>query len=969
MKKNSENKVLLTRLIREVKINYKQFIAMILIASLAFILHFGLASNYRSFNRTLNGRNGLYNKSNMSDLFLMTTFLSENDINSLTTDKNNNRLIENKDYSLRFMYQASVFSKGDLKKKPHESAINSKYNVIITKNPIYKEKLNFSPRVFDSNGKTITPEGEGIYLSKDYINYKSIGSDIKISLSIKSLLKLIGFKYDLNTGKVLFNDIEYVNEDFINKLKFLETFIEANSSKFVVKGKKNIITFDNYLQLLRDIDEDKVKIEINAKFNGFVDHPEVVQKQTNIGGNLFIDFNYLSKLVKESLNKSKEKKELFFSFANFFYNKAIDRTINPLENDSIYKIIDVGDYIKNIKKVYTQLFINELNNNINFTDEQKNIFNTNIKKLNPIIYNISNNFLYNQIIYNFNKDKEKIEYFQNKIKSYFENINKNSLIKQSLILNSTKDSLPTNIIIDNDIKQSKSITYTFPLVFFVVAILVIITTATQIILRERSNIGTLRAIGIKNYKIYMYYIAMNVMVIVIGIILGVIIGPLLIPKVMSIKYSFIYNIPNLSYYFPYQEVLVSLAVTTLLISLICYFVCRKEINAVPASSMRPKSPKIKVNIFKQRAKKGNIAIKMAFRNIKVNWIRSLLTILGVLGCSSLIVSGMGISDTIRYGINHDLSRYYNQSDIAVNYIPKNKNKVTIGNISGIKRVENFYNTSVKVYNDGKERRMILLAFPKNSYFYKPSKNEQVNDGEVLISRREADRLNLKKSDKIVFEIDGFTYDHLTIGAISDSFSLNGIVCKHEDLKDFKDKTNYAYIQVEREIPQVKYDEIVKELRNEPGVTFVLTTKQSVKIINNILSTMSIVSGTISIFALLLALIVLYNQARLNLTERTREIVALKVLGFKKREIIKSLIFEMMFLTLIGAAIGLAAGYTMLIMMLQTSKVEMINYIYYISPFSYIVGFIGTVLVTFFINLYMGHESDKIDMISNLKSVE
>lgn len=969
MKKNSENKVLFTRLIRDVRINYKQFIAMILIASLAFILYFGLASNYRSFNKTLNGKNGLYNKSNMSDLFSMTTFLKDEDIINLTTDKNNNRLVENKEYSLRFMYQADVVSQGDLKKKPSESAINSKYNVILTKNPIYEEKLNFSPRVFDSNGKTITPNDDGVYLSRDYIKYKSIGSNIEISLSIKSLLKLFGFKYDLNTGKVSFNDNEYINEDIINKFKLLETFIEANSSKFVVNGKKNIITFENYLQLLKDIDEDKVKVKIDAKFNGFVDHPEVVQKQTNIGGNLFMDFNYLSKLLKQSLNKSKADNELFFSFASLFYNKIIDRTVNPIETDSIYKIIDVGDYIQNIKKVYTQLFIDEMEDKIVFTDEQKNIFNTNIKKFNPFVQNITTNFFFNQIIYNFNKDKDKIKYFQNKIKEYFENINKDNFIKQTLVLNTTKDSLPTNIIIDNDVKQSKSITYTFPLVFFVVAILVIITTATQIILRERSNIGTLRAIGIKNYKIYMYYIIMNVMVIIVGIILGVVVGPLLIPKIMAIKYSFIYNIPKLKYYFPYQEVLFSLIVSTLLISLICYFVCRKEINAVPASSMRPKSPKIKVNIFKQRAKKGNIAIKMAFRNIKINWVRSLLTILGVLGCSSLIVSGMGISDTIRYGINHDLSRYYSNSDIAVNYIPKNKNQVTIGNISGIKRVESFYNTSVKVYNKGKEQRMILLAFPKNSYFYKPAKNEIVKDGEVLLSRREADRLNLKKGDKIVIEIDGFIYDHLVVGAISDSFSLNGIVCKHEDLKDFKDKTNYSYIQVEKDIPQVKYDEIVKELRKEPGVTFVLTTKQSIKIINNVLSTMSIVSGTISIFALLLALIVLYNQARLNLTERTREIVALKVLGFKKREIIKSLIFEMMFLTFIGAAIGLAVGYTMLIMMLQTTKVEMINYIYYISPFSYIIGFIGTVLVTFFINLYMGHESDKIDMISNLKSVE
>lgn len=969
--------ILFKKAIKDLLLGYKQFIAMILIAALAFTLYFGLAANHHALSESVSGSNGIYSRTNMADLFLTTSKLDDTDIKNIVNDKLNPDKLRDEiiEYDKRFMFQSNIASEipdsdvSTQKVSPLErGSINGKYTIILNDNPINEEKINKASKVYEiKDGKRVDIKKpvDGIFLSQDYVNKLDIGTDIKISFSIKNLLKMLKVTYNIEDGSILYNSQVIIDSKKIKQLDQFDSLLYG-AGGYLQTGKDNIINLQNYKNILRLIDSDKINLNLVTKFAGFIEQPEVIEKKPN-GGTAFMSFDYFFNSVLTSLKSETNKNIQFFSVLNYLY----DMIAGPKSNtDIIRNLIDV-DYKKELSKIYTQKFFDHQQTifKSNIVAEDQTQFIQGITLLNQSLPKLQEDKIYNQLIF-VTKDENSTKKLQSDINDYYHKLKENDKnTDKLLIFNLKRSKLQSNLVVENDVVQSKQLTYAFPLVFFVVAVLVIVTTASQIIIRERSSIGTLKALGISNTYIYLYYIFINLFITFLGFLIGVIVGPLLIPYVISVKYSYVYNLISINYFFPYIEALVSLLIVILLIGTITYLVCRKEIILLPAQSMRPKPPRINVKM-KKLSKSKSIASKMAFRNIKINWVRSILTIFGVLGCSSLLIGGLGITDTIKNGIKYDMHRFYNKADVAVSFINQSEDaRADILAIDGVKKMESFYNGTINIeYKDTKYSDINLYIFSDESHFYDPLPVDKTKQGEVLISNKMAEKYNLEVGNNITLDIDGQLHT-LKIGNKSPTFFVDGIIAKSSDLQYFKTRTNNAYLELDKTLDDTKIEKITQAIEKLGGVTFVITTKQTLILIDSVISTLSTISATISMFAVLLALIVLYNQARLNLTERTREIVALKVQGFTRLEIIKSLIIEMMFLTGIGALIGLGLGYPMLYMVLETNKVEMVNYIYHINPTTFIASFLITIVVSFLINLFMGYKTDKIDMIKNMKLVE
>ncbi len=544
----------------------------------------------------------------------------------------------------------------------------------------------------------------------------------------------------------------------------------------------------------------------------------------------------------------------------------------------------------------------------------------------------------------------------------------------TIISVNTRENMPFFLTITNEIAQAEGFTYLFPFVFFFVAILIVLVTASQMILKERSQIGTLKALGVKKRGIILFYVAMVCSLVLLGIIIGEILGPIIVPVLMGNKYSLIYTLPKLTYVFPVLKGLLSALAFLGVSALTSYLVVRKEVSLQPSESMRPATPSFKSR-FKDKKKSGResslfLSIKMAFRNIRANLVKSIMVIAGVMGCTALLLTGYGIEDTVNYGIAHDLDKVSN-CDFTMTFSESKKEEEFANDVKGVSNIDKFemYSslTTKAVSSDSLSTNttVYVLSDSTNTHF---AFAEGMKKDEVCVSEKLQETLNLKVGDEITFSIGNVNHG-CKIAFFYKAFVYSGIAI-YGDNEIFEGKTltyNGAYLDL---LDESKTEETREELKTALPYLLSIQSKQDWRDkVNNILQGILVMTGAVKVFAILLALVVLYNLALLNFNERSRDIATLKVLGFNLWEIILSLLVETMALTLFGVIFGLALGYPFMLAVMGLNKVELVTYLYHIEPLSYVLSFIMTFVVAFFVNLFFGFRSKKIKMVESLKSVE
>ncbi len=525
---------------------------------------------------------------------------------------------------------------------------------------------------------------------------------------------------------------------------------------------------------------------------------------------------------------------------------------------------------------------------------------------------------------------------------------KNSNLLSSL----ARDAFPTNSSIEMDVLQAKQLLFVFPLVFYLVGVLVIITSLKEFIHKERKNIGLFSALGFSKFEIIRHYSYIAISLVSIGSLLGVIIGPILIPNIMGRKYNVLYNLPNTKLPIFYVEYLYCFLIIVGISILSSILVSFKEVNKTPAVILRNDEKKYLKNTKNKAPRKAFLPLKMSFRSMRLNLVRSFMVLIGVLGCSSLLVCGFGIDDTLNYSVEKetkDLICY----DLMVSY----SDNIDF-NFDGIQNIDKYQKLSIIALNQGKSYNTSIYIFENNREIFKP----EIPKNGCMISKRLAEDLNLSIGDNIEYIYDNESI-RLEIHNIEEMPFTSGIFINSEEYPDFQ--SNGAYITLKDKNDILSYKEALLSL----GATSVMTNEELTNQVDNILSGIRGITLTVKVFAVLLALVVIYNLAQLNYKERIRDIATLKVLGFGKFEIAQTLLYELTTLTLIGSILGMFLGKPLLVLLLRINQTSRFTYIYHISIPSYGIAIILTLIISIIINLIITKLSDKIEMVESLKSVE
>lgn len=972
---NSPRILLRKKLRRDVYKNIPQFLALIIIVMLGFTLYFGLASNYRSIQKRVDN---YYKKQNLADHMVTTTGIHKKDKEALIKigkkyNKEGDNFIKNRDYSERLFFQAVASSPSFLKDGELKQGFSFQHNIFVTDSRIDKETISKGELIEDENRNIITNPKKGAFLTASYFmdEVVPVGSTITLSFMRSSLVHMInklGLDVNLETGIIKYNDEEVVTKDIIDKIEFAEDLINANHKTFINSKSQNILTKDKYLDLLRKIFSKDGQIIMDVNLAGYVRQPESLEIRSQ-QSSLYLDYSLFKELLIKEVRKLSKDFLPYLSLFSFVddiirNNKTKEDIDNKkVSENHLFSKIDFLkelNYYNELDNFFTPYFYNLVQSIVKtqLPTNTKNIF-LNIKK---IVDDLPTYSFYNQFLYKID-NKKNLKSLKNDIKNYY-----NQTSTNKLIFNHSQNEFITNIQLNNDVKQARQLTYVFPMIFFLVSILVFLTTTMQIILRERTQIGSLKAQGLTTGEIFSHYLSINLLLISIGFIIGVIVGPFTLPMIMNTKYKLTYLITPHKYCFPYIELLVSFSIIVLVVSLMTYLICRRELKIEPAILMRPKVIKSTPIQFKKIRRNKNFMSKVAFRNLTINWVRSLMTIIGIMGCGALLLTGTGIKDTIMKGINHDMSIYFSKSEFYVNYdVGEYKLINKVKSLPEVKNAELNYSAHGKVRNpnNNKTSEMLIMGYLKNSEFYKPPKDYNLNKDEILLSEKYAKQLNVKVGDNITFEINQEDFT-MKVKKIVKSFFVQGILFNLDDLNNYEERSTSFYVKLEPGVKEKQASDKIKKLNGVGQIVMISTVKH---IIDNVSEIILLVASVISTFAIALALTVLYNLVRLNLEERRREIATLKVLGFSRNEIGRSILIEILFLTILGIIFGSLLGYPMLFITLYVNRTELVSYMYTVAPLSYLIAAGLIFVLDIFLIIYMTFKTDKIKMVESLKSVE
>ena len=573
--------------------------------------------------------------------------------------------------------------------------------------------------------------------------------------------------------------------------------------------------------------------------------------------------------------------------------------------------------------------------------------------LESYLNNVTSQQIYNLLVNQILIKTSDIERSKDIINEYYASKETNNLL---LLID--LENLPSNSQVMQDVNQSKKLTYVFPTIFFLVSILIISTTLSQLILKERLQIGAMKSLGIKKSLIYLHYMTYGFIVCLLGGLIGFIVGPLTLPKVMELKYALLWDMPQLSSKLFLPLNIVSIIVILALALLISFIVIRKSVSEKPVDLLKNVAPKTKVNLF-NNARHLSLTTKMSFRNILANKAKSLMIILGTLGCTALLVCGFGVMDTLNYGVNLDI--YENTTipltvETSVSY-----NNITsqLEEIDGVSDVEGLIVYPVTLTNDDKASMTTinLLNTANSKYIHFP-----YSDGVAIVSTL-ADDLNVKVGDEISVTYNQKTYTR-KIGFIVESSILNGIYDLSENYDSFIAPNTYYMSYQEDRLPQIE-----EEISSISDVTSVMTLQDLKDKADNLLSSIKMMTNVIKIFAIALAVVVIYNLISLNISERSRDIATMKVIGFHFTEIRSMLIKEIMILTFIGTFIGLFVGYPLCVLTLAINKTNLIAFLYHINFTTYLISLAISLVSALVVELILTIRINKISMVSSLKSVE
>ena len=519
-------------------------------------------------------------------------------------------------------------------------------------------------------------------------------------------------------------------------------------------------------------------------------------------------------------------------------------------------------------------------------------------------------------------------------------------------------------------------TKVFPTFFYLVAMLVSLTTMKRFIDEQRVINGTLKSLGYTNSQISQRFYFYGLIPTIVGSIIGAILGRLIVAEVIIKAYSSGFNNLGIDYVNPISYMAFAILLSAFLIAITVHLSSNETVRETPASLLRGKSPEVGKKIIMEKIspiwKKLSFLQKITARNLFRYKSRMFMTLFGVGGCTALTFFGFAMIDSIKDTVNLQKNAINHYDVVAV--IDEKSKESDLA--SFYKKIEDFDHLQikmqeVKITKNNEKRKLNFVVFNDTDNLDKfvslhtnKGKAIDLSKEEAVITEKAFNKLNLKKNDLINFDKDGKEIK-VKVTNFSKNYTGDFIYMtkeKYEQITREKYQTNAVYLKGNS-------DKIIKKIENENSINALTNTSVIYSSIDVLMANLNLVIGVITLISIMLALVVLYNLININVSERKRELATIKVLGFYPKEVTSYISREISILTLLGILLGYVLGIAMFRYVIAVVAPENVLLAYRTHPSAYIFSGALTILILLVLIIFVHKNLKKIDMAEAMSSGE
>ena len=479
-----------------------------------------------------------------------------------------------------------------------------------------------------------------------------------------------------------------------------------------------------------------------------------------------------------------------------------------------------------------------------------------------------------------------------------------------------------------DTESIENISKVFPIVFFMVALLISLTSMTRMVEEQRTQIGTLKALGYNKLQIASKYVIYAGLACVIGGVLGMSVGFVLLPQIIWTMYQMMYQMTD-NIHISFNIIIGGMGLLLICVCIIgaTIYAVLKELVQTPSTLMRPKAPKMGKRVLLEKIpfiwKRLSFSQKVTVRNIFRYKKRFLMTIIGILGCTALIVVGFGVRDSIRCIMPNQFEKVFNydmQIGLKNGLEDEQKQKyiISLQEKTELEKVVETYMTSNIAKNKENEEdvQIIVPKEPKdldeviNLTDVKTGEKVQLEENAICLTDKVAELLNVKQGDTITLKDSKDKERQVKISNIVENYVYHYVYMSritYENLYGENYNTNMLFTK-NNNLSKEQETNLATEIMNQSEVASISRNSSIMNLLDDTMKSLNYVVIILIVSAGLLAFVVLYNLSNVNISERIRELATIKVLGFYDKEVYSYVTRETVILTAIGIVLGLIGGY-------------------------------------------------------------
>ena len=532
-----------------------------------------------------------------------------------------------------------------------------------------------------------------------------------------------------------------------------------------------------------------------------------------------------------------------------------------------------------------------------------------------------------------------------------------------------RKSIPGLARLDSELEQHQSFSYLFVIIFVGIAILVIATSMGRMVEQQRTQIGTMNALGLKRHKIMLHYISFSLVVSVVGVVLGLLVGTLWGSPAVIGMFANWYIVPGLHSVFHPMYLIIAAGIVAVCV-LASYISCRKLLRIKPAEALRPAAPKKgKKCIFERLPfwKKLSFTSQYNLRDISRAKLRSFMCVIGTAVGMLLMIYAVGCNELLGSMIEINFNRV-TVGEYQIKFSEDAKTE-TVDDMAEELDGEVVMMNQVEVAkeknapSDKKKKETVTVLEGKNLYNILDLNNQvkKLTPGTIGISRKLADALDVKEGDTIYWHLyTKNTWYEAKVGTIYRSLESQGIAYLREDYEKTGAEYTPSFLMTD--------DKAAKDKADLDYVTGVNSKSEMQAAYESSMEIMNMMVGMMAVFSILMIVVVLYNSGVLSFHERVKEFATLKVLGLRSSKIRRILSMQNLWLSIIGIIIGAPLGNVSLNAMINTNG-ENFDYNLMLAPVDYVIAGIFVMIISMLVSFMFSKRIRKLDMVETLKGVE